>query len=857
MNDQKKYDSYSSRLIISFIIILGFFLFSWAGSLLSFKSFTAVAIWLPSGLGLAIMILYGKWTWPAIFLGSFLAQVFLSPFSFNLSHLLLIFIVSIGNTLEACTGIWLYERYIKDENFSNHVREMFIFISISLGIALISAFFGLSTRILLRDIPSSIYAMIFIKWWLGDVVGILLITPLIYTIYNNRYITYSLIDMGEIFSLFTLFVLFIQFVFGAYLENQVIYSLPFLVIPLLMWVAYRFSSRETSIAVLLVALGATIGTINGYGPFVHTNVNISLMVLQLYLGVIAVLALVLSASVEERKNTQKEAVRLGESLERRVMKRTTELATINKELLVEVNQRKKVEKALKESEDRLRFIFENANDAIFTLNQSGEFVYISPVVTKLFGHNPEFFNNRTFLELVDADQQTKVETAIRDVFENIKSRVTIDYRVEVAPGQYCWHSTSITRTQTSEGDVIYIAVAKDDTERVMAEEERKKLEEQFQHSAKLESLGVLAGGIAHDFNNLLTAIMGNCGLAIMNVPGESKAVGNLQKIEKASIRAADLCQQLLAYSGKGKFVVGPLQINDIVKEMSHLLSVSISRKAKLIYDFQEDLPYFNGDATQIRQIVMNIITNASEAIADKQGKIKISTSLETLSKDDFASYYMADEISPGEYICLEVKDNGSGMDEETRLKIFEPFFTTKFTGRGLGLAAVLGIVRSHHGALRIESVPGKGTTFRIVLPVSKKSVKISDAQTEKIKSWHGKGLVMVVDDEPDIRDLGKETLEQAGLDVVTANDGLDAVNIYKKYEDKIKLVLMDMTMPHLNGEETYRELCKISPDVKVILSSGYSEQEATKKFSETGLCGFLQKPYKPSELIDKVKNIIR
>ncbi len=856
MDKPNSHNKKAQKLVVAILIVLSYLIFTKIGQELSFKSFTAITFWLSGGLSLAIMLIYGRRIWPVIFAGFFISQLLLSPFPFEISNIVFILSNSIGNVVEAYTGLLLYRHYIQKANFLTHVRMSFIFMSIAIGVAFVGALFVMISRALIYKIPSDIYLVIFFKWWMGDFLGVLIVTPFLYSIFKDRRLNYPLLGLAEISSLFTLVIIFSQYVFGPFVDSQIIYSIPLLVIPLLMWIAYRFSPRETSIAVFIIAVAAIFGTINGYGPFVYSNTNVSLLLLQLYLGVIAMLALVQSASVEERKMTQKEAAKLHESLERRVMKRTMELATINKELLVEVNQRKKVEKALKESEDRLRFIFENANDAIFTLNQDGEFVYTSPVVSKLFGHNGEYFHSHSFLELIDVKDKAEVEKSIGEVFNNKISQVTVNYRVEIEPGDYCWHSTSITRTQTAVGKVVYIAVAKDETERILAEEERKKLEEQFQHSQKLESLGVLAGGIAHDFNNLLTAIMGNCGLAMINVPEESKAVGNLHKIEKASIRAADLCQQLLAYSGKGKFIVGPLQINDIVREMSNLLSVSISRKVKLEFNFMEDIKCFDGDASQIRQIVMNIITNASEAIGDLRGVIKITTNIVNLTRDDFNGYYMADDIEDGDYICLDVSDNGAGMDKKTKAKIFEPFFTTKFTGRGLGLAAVLGIVRSHNGALRIDSSPDKGTTFRIIFPVSKKNTRPIKENPVSETKWTGNGLILVVDDEADIRDLGRATLEQAGLKVVTADDGLDAINVYKKYDGKIKLVLMDMTMPNLNGEETYKELCKMHPDVKVILSSGYSEQEATKKFSDSGLCGFLQKPYKPSDLLRKVKNII-
>ena len=373
----------------------------------------------------------------------------------------------------------------------------------------------------------------------------------------------------------------------------------------------------------------------------------------------------------------------------------------------------------------------------------------------------------------------------------------------------------------------------------------------------MESLGVLAGGIAHDFNNLLTAIMGNTGLALMSQRNEKKLKTNLVNIEKASLRAADLCKQLLAYSGKGQFVVEPLNLNTIVKEMSDLLNVSISRKISLVYEFTEKLPAFEADSTQIRQIVMNLITNASEAIGENVGTITISTGIANYDKKSIKNVFSDVDFLPGEYLYLDVSDSGSGMDEETKSKIFDPFFTTKFTGRGLGLAAVLGIVRSHKGGISIRTEINKGTTFRILFPISDKKYKRHSIEKNESFNWKGKGTILVVDDEEDIRNFVSESLEQAGLQVLTAFDGKNAIDVYKENGKNINLILMDMTMPNLNGEETYRELQKIQPDIKVILSSGYSKEKALEKFSNNlSLCGFLQKPYKPNELIKKVKTIL-
>ena len=405
-----------------------------------------------------------------------------------------------------------------------------------------------------------------------------------------------------------------------------------------------------------------------------------------------------------------------------------------------------------------------------------------------------------------------------------------------------------------EGIEYMLGLARDLTERKRAEVEREKLERQLLHAQKLESLGVLAGGIAHDFNNILMAIMGNADLALMRINKESPAVDNLHKIEQAAARAADLAKQMLAYSGKGKFVVENIDLNRLLDDMLHMLEVSISKKAVLRINHYNPLPSVEADATQMRQIVMNLVINASEAIGDKSGVIAITTGCMDCDSSYLKDVWLDENISEGLYVYLEIADTGCGMDKDTLAKLFDPFFTTKFTGRGLGMAAVLGIIRGHKGAIKVYSEPGKGTSFKILLPASDRPAELFNGESHK-DNWRGAGTVLLVDDEETVRGIGSEMLKELGFCTITANDGRDALEIFKN-RPEITLVILDLTMPHMDGEQCFRELRQMKPDVKVIMSSGYNEQEVTQKFAGKGLAGFIQKPYRLSVLKEVIRSLI-
>jgi PAS domain S-box-containing protein len=387
------------------------------------------------------------------------------------------------------------------------------------------------------------------------------------------------------------------------------------------------------------------------------------------------------------------------------------------------------------------------------------------------------------------------------------------------------------------------------------EEERHKLEVQMQQAQKLESLGILAGGIAHDFNNLLTVILGHANLALADLSPESPARKNLLEIDNASHRAAELCRQMLAYSGRGNFVMKPINLSRLAQELIHMLQVSISKKVMLRCGFEENLPSIEADPAQMRQVVMNLVINASEAIGSKEGVISISTGSMQCNQTYLRESYPIKPPLHGKYVYIEVSDTGCGMDSETLTKIFEPFFTTKFTGRGLGLAAVLGIMRQHKGAIKITSEPGNGSTFRVLFPALSNTDTPPEAEMPP-QLWRGSGTILVVDDEAEVLNVARIMLEHHGFHVLTATDGREAIKLFQKHGGNIVCVLLDMTMPHMDGEETCHELRRIRKDVRVVIASGYSEQEITKRFADRPPAGFIEKPYEATTLMAKLRDAL-
>ncbi|HUA17532.1 MAG TPA: response regulator [Bryobacteraceae bacterium] len=383
--------------------------------------------------------------------------------------------------------------------------------------------------------------------------------------------------------------------------------------------------------------------------------------------------------------------------------------------------------------------------------------------------------------------------------------------------------------------------------------ERKRFNERLQQTQRLEGLGVLAGGIAHDFNNLLTGIMANASMILEDLPSTSPLKNEAQNVVDATERAAILTRQLLAYAGKAKFVIEPLDLAEAVRKISNLIRSSMPKTVALRLELKPGLPAIDGDAAQIQQLVMNLVINGAEAIGDeKPGTVTVTTSVKDVDEVYLRQTFGASSISPGRYVLLEVDDTGSGMDEATLARIFDPFFTTKFAGRGLGLAAVMGIVRGHKGALRVYSSPGQGSSFKVLFPASQ-SVAVSQEAGPAVTDLQGTGTILVIDDEEVVRQIAKSALTRYGYTVLAAQNGPEGIEIFQENAASVSLILLDMTMPAMSGEATLRKLRTVRADVPVIFCSGYHEVEFEQRFATQELAGFLQKPFTAAYLAERVK----
>ncbi|MGZ4386473.1 MAG: PAS domain S-box protein [Gaiellaceae bacterium] len=454
------------------------------------------------------------------------------------------------------------------------------------------------------------------------------------------------------------------------------------------------------------------------------------------------------------------------------------------------------------------------------------------------------------LELVHSEDRGVFPHALIDELA-ARGSMQARYRIVKPDGSVRHVVANATSQRDEDGKVLRVTgVVQDVTERVEAEEARLELEARMQEAQRLESLGVLAGGIAHDFNNLLVGVLGNAGLAALELPPSSPAKLLIDQIELAARRAAELTKQMLAYSGRGQFVVQPLDLRDVVRETSALVESGISKNVTIAYELAGELPAVRADVAQMRQLIMNLITNAADAIGEAVGRIEISVGRCEADAAHLAGYALSEGLPEGTYVWLEVVDSGVGMDAETLARIFDPFFTTKFSGHGLGLAAALGIVRGHHGAIRVESEPGRGSSFRLLLPAVDDPAEKPGSVSVK-ETWTGSGTIMVVDDEEIVRRAARRILSSGGLNAVEATSGEEALRLFTATPDGFDAALVDLVMPGIGGEELVRALHELRPGLPVVLTSGYDARPVVEALGgESARVDFLQKPYHPRDLLE-------
>ncbi len=511
---------------------------------------------------------------------------------------------------------------------------------------------------------------------------------------------------------------------------------------------------------------------------------------------------------------------------------------------------------LHESEDGFRAMTEAASCMIVIYADRLE--YINHAGAEVLGWRPEEMVGRSRLDFVHPLDREWVSQrwearrrgeAVPDHYE---------FRILNRTGEARWVDFTAT-TITLRGITYGLGTALDITERVRAHEERLQMERKLLDAQKLESLGLLAGGIAHDFNNLLAVILGHAGILRERDEGlaPGQAEESLSKIEETCRRAAELVRQMLAYSGRGRFQVQAMDLNKELEGIAHLLTVSLPKDVVLRFELGHVLPAVEADPSQVQQVVLNLVTNAAEAMTDSGGQISLRTGVKSMDAAAIGALKAAESMVPGRFLWLEVEDEGCGMDEATQARVFDPFFTTKFTGRGLGLAAMQGIVRGHQGGVSLQSTVGEGTRFRVYFPALEGSLpEATILETQRAK-FKGEGLVLVVDDEPAIRDMGRMLLERVGFQVILASDGFEALDLYRVHHEELALVLMDVVMPRMGGIEALHRMREIDGAVPVLMVSGYGQEEALAELEARGEVGFLPKPFSRQALMDCVAKLAR
>jgi len=513
----------------------------------------------------------------------------------------------------------------------------------------------------------------------------------------------------------------------------------------------------------------------------------------------------------------------------------------------DITESKVAENRIQKERDFSQAALDSLPGLFYMFDEQGHFLRWNQNFEKVSGYASEEIPELTPLAFFDGPDQESITNAIKNCFAT--GEVVVE-AVFLSKNQIKTPCLFTGKLFHFDQKPCLIGMGIDISERQRAEEEKKALEQQFHHAQKLDSLGVLAGGIAHDFNNILTVILNHCFMARENLIREQEYKAVFHKIETAGNRAADLCRQMLTYAGKSPMEKMQVNLWLLVDEVVKMLQAAIKKNVTIELDLKRVVPEIKGDTGQIQQIIMNLIINAAEAIGDNNGTIRVALTRILVKVDQTETDVFGTVIQPGGYICLDVSDNGCGMDEETQKRIFEPFFTTKFTGRGLGMSAIHGIVKSHDGALQLTSTPGVGTTFKVFFPVPAAS---DYARTDPITTAlaeEASGTILLVEDDGTLRVMGEALLEAIGFNTLTAQNGLEALEIYRERGCEIDLILLDLVMPKLGGIETYQELRKISPTVPIIICSGYGVDSVAYFINNDLHTGFVHKPYKPEVLRD-------
>jgi two-component system cell cycle sensor histidine kinase/response regulator CckA len=532
-------------------------------------------------------------------------------------------------------------------------------------------------------------------------------------------------------------------------------------------------------------------------------------------------------------------------LKRQVRRRTAELAAQTGQLRL--------------SEEKYRLLVENQTDMVVKVDGAGRFLFASPSFCTTFGLAEEDLTGRTFHSFAEKEDRPGTEESMKDLAHPPHTSY-FEHRARTKDGLrwFAWGNRAVLDESAAVRAVV--CVGRDITERRSIAEEKLVLERKLLHAQKLESLGVLAGGVAHDFNNLLAVVMANVEMAMEDTQANPEVVGLLQQATTATRRAAELTRQMLAYSGRGSFVVGPLSLDSLVRENARMFEAAVARTVSLKVESPGTLPAIMADRGQVQQVVMNLLTNASEALQGRPGEVRLRTGFSEFDATALQSSRTAHKPAPGRYVWVQVSDTGCGMEAVTLERLFDPFFTTKFTGRGLGMSVVLGIAQSHSGAVFVESTVGQGTTIQVLFPACEPDVVVPEASQRMGQAARGsdgsRGLLLVVDDDPQMRQTCSTLLWRLGFKVMTAEDGGRGLDMAKEHGEALNLVLLDLTMPNMDGSQMLGALRAWRAQVPVILMSGFSRQDAVTRCRDQTPDGYLQKPFALDDMAREIERVL-
>jgi PAS domain S-box-containing protein len=510
-------------------------------------------------------------------------------------------------------------------------------------------------------------------------------------------------------------------------------------------------------------------------------------------------------------------------------------------IVQDVRVEREARQAQDRSEGRYRRLVELAREGIWEIDAEAHTVFVNPAMAAMLEYTEEEMIGKHLFEFMDERGRELSERNLGRREKGIDEQH--DFEFMTKSGRRV--TTTMEASPLFDADGLYTGSLAG----VMDITERRRFEQEMGHTQKLESLGVLAGGIAHDFNNLLQAVVGNAELALTDLHDGPLARESLLEIQRAASRATDLCRQMLAYAGRTHFQIEQVDLARLVRDMSEILQVGMSKKARLEVDLASDLPLFEADPSQLSQVILNLITNASEALEGKDGTVRVTARLEDLDRAKLKKNFPLTKLIPGFYVVLSVEDTGSGMAPETLSNIFDPFYTTKFAGRGLGLAAVQGIVQGHGGAIAVDSIQGKGTTFRLALPHN--TVPPVEPESDGVQSSINdlKCLtVLIAEDEISVTRIVHRFMDHLGQKVLPAVNGREALEVFREKRTEIDVVMLDLSMPIMDGKEAMKEIRALDPEMPIIICSGFPAEDIAKGFGSDQPDFFMQKPFVADQL---------